>query len=264
MHGAGYADPPKGAEHRIDWPGMTPGTTGTTGPLYTSFCRFDLRTTDADAARAFYARILGHDRAVVWPLHEQARARGAQPHWLGQLGVADVEGVSAAFVERGAQRLGPTRPGPDGGQVAVLRDPGGAVVALGTPPATSPHASVGVVWHVLNTNDAARATENYRDLFGWTLTGRIEAGADGTFQQFAWQAGGESVGAIADIAARPHVHPHWLFFFEVDALDTALDATRAAGGVVALEPLALPGGQRIAVCDDPQGAAFGLRERSSR
>ena len=235
----------------------------TIATLCAAFCRFDLRTTDADAARAFYARVLGHDRAAVWPLHEQARARGAQPHWLGRLGVADVESAAAAFVERGAVRFGPTGPTADGGQAAVLRDPGGAVVALGTPPPSNAQAGVEVVWHVLNTNDAARATQNYRDLFGWTLTERIEAGAHGSFQQFAWHAGSESVGAIADIAARPGVHPHWLFVFEVDALEAALAAVRAAGGVVVLEPLVLPGGQRIAVCDDPQGAAFGLRERSS-
>src|SRR5882672_3356246 len=95
------------------------------------FCRFDLRTTDADAARVFYARILGHDRAVIWPLHEQALARGARPHWLGQIGVEDAERVAASFVERGATQLGPTRPTPDGGEAVVLRDPGGALVAVG-------------------------------------------------------------------------------------------------------------------------------------
>src|SRR5258706_9882284 len=112
----------------------------------TKFFRFDLRTTDADAARAFYAKILGHDRAVIWPLHEQALARGARPHWLGYLGVADVERATAELVERGAMRLGPTLPTGDGGQAVVLRDPGGAVVAVARPPANV-EAGVKVVWH---------------------------------------------------------------------------------------------------------------------
>jgi hypothetical protein len=230
-----------------------------TTPVMMTFCRFALRTTDADGARGFYAKILGHDRSAIWPLHEQALARGARPHWLGHLGVQDAERAVAAFVDRGAVRLGPA-PAEDGVQAVVLRDPGGAVLAVTTRPRVDAEAGTGVVLHVLNTNDAARATVNYADLFGWGLTARVDVGAHGTFQQFAWRAGGENVGAIGDVAARPGVHPHWLFFFEVDALDPAIAATRGAGGVV-IEVTTLPSSRRVCVCDDPQGAAFGLCER---
>jgi predicted enzyme related to lactoylglutathione lyase len=226
----------------------------------TRFCRFELRTTDAEASRAFYTNILGHARAVIWPLHEQALARGARPHWLGHLGVEDVDAKAAAFVERGAMRLGPTVPTSDGGHAAVLRDPGGAVLAVGTPPPASATPPVDVVWHVLNTNSVALAIANYRELFGWEFTDSLELGAHGHFQQFAWLAGGANAGAFADIASRPGVHSHWLFFFEVDALEPAIAAVRAGGGTV-LPPIALPSGERACVCDDPHGAAFGLRER---
>ena len=226
----------------------------------TEFCRFALRTTDAHAARGFYAKILGHDRAVIWPLHEQALARGARPHWLGHLAVDDVERTTAAFVERGATRLGPTIPTGDGGQAAVLRDPGGAVVAVATPPPANLETGVEVVWHVLNTNDVTRAAANYHDLFGWEVSDRPELIAGVSLRPFAWHAGGVSVGAFADIAGRAGVHPHWLFFFEVDALDPVIAATRAAGGLV-LDPVVAPTGERVCVCDDPQGAAFALRER---
>jgi predicted enzyme related to lactoylglutathione lyase len=227
----------------------------------TEFCRFDLRTTDADAARAFYTSVLGHDRAAIWPLHEQALARGARPHWLGHLGVEDFERAAAAFVERGAMPLGPTRPTADGGQAAVLRDPGGALVSVGTPPPANVKTGIEAVWHVLNTSDVARAAANYHDLFGWEVSDRLERIADVAFHQFAWHPGGVNVGAFADIAARPGVHAHWLFFFEVDALDQAIAAARAGGGLV-LDPVVAPSGQRVCVCDDPQGAAFGLRERA--
>jgi predicted enzyme related to lactoylglutathione lyase len=225
----------------------------------TKFFRFELRTTNAGGARDFYAKIFGHDRAVIWPLHEQALARGARPHWLGNLGVEDVDRAAAAFVERGATLLGPPRPAGGGGRAAVLRDPGGAVLSLATQPQAHTEAGASVVWHVLHTNDAPRATTNYADLFGWKLTDRVDLGARGVFQQFAWQPGGESVGAIGDVATRPAVHPHWLFFFEVDALDPAVAAIRAGGGVV-IELTTLPTGQRVCVCDDPQGAAFALCE----
>jgi hypothetical protein len=227
--------------------------------LMTKFSRFDLRTTDADGARAFYARLFGHERAVVWPLHEQALARGARPHWLGHLGVADPEQVAAEFVARGAMRLGPARPTEEGGAAMVLRDPGGALLALSTPPRL-PRAQLDVAWHVLNTRDAELASTNYCELFAWEATESAELSALGAYRQFAWCKGGPSVGAIADITGRPAVHPHWLFVFEVAAIDSAVETTRAAGGVV-LDPVVLPGGERLFVCDDPQGAAFALCER---
>ena len=224
------------------------------------FCRFDLRTTNAvDATRAFYERILGHDRATIWPLHEQAVARGAKPHWLGRIGVDDVERTIAAFVERGAQQLGSTRTMSDEGQSATLRDPGGALVAIGTPPSLD--IEIGVVWHVLNTHDAAQATKNYVELFGWQLGEPIAAGEQGVFRSFSWQAGGANAGAIGDIAGRAGVHPQWLFFFEVASLDDTIAFVRASSGL-AFDPITLPTGERISVCEDPQGAAFALRERS--
>ena len=225
----------------------------------TKFSRFDLRTTNVDAARAFYSKVLGHGRASIWPLHEQALARGARPHWLGHLGVADLEEATAAFLRRGATRLGPMRPTPDGGQCEVLRDRGGAVVALASLPADGLEQGVTVVWHVLNTH-GPDAPADYRELFGWALHDRLELGALGSYLHFAWDEVGPVVGAITDIASRPDVHPHWLFFFEVALLERAMALTREAGGH-ALEPMVLAGGERLCVCDDPQGAAFGLRER---
>jgi len=224
------------------------------------FYRFALRTTDVEAARGFYNRLFGHGRSVIWPLHEQALARGARPHWLGTLGVDDVERTVAAFVERGGMRLGPVPATAEGGHGAVLRDPGGALVAVAQRPPAEAAPSVPVVWHVLNTNNLAQAAENYRALCGWDLTDRVVLDVPGTFHQFAWHKGGESVGVMADIADRPGVHPHWTFFFEVDALESATALTRDAGGLT-LAPLTLPSGERFCVCEDPQGAAFGLRER---
>jgi predicted enzyme related to lactoylglutathione lyase len=225
----------------------------------TKFCRFDLRTTDAGAARAFYGAVFGHDRSVIWPLHEQALARGARPHWLGHIAADDVERTAEALVERGAMRLGPTV-ARDGGQVAVLRDPGGAMVAVAALPPSNAATGLEAAWHVLHTNDAPRAAANYAAIFGWLLSEPIELGAQGVLQEFTWAAGGASAGGVADIAGRPRVHPHWLFFFEVDALDRAIAAVRAAGGVV-IDSVTRPSGERVCVSDDPQGAAFALQER---
>jgi predicted enzyme related to lactoylglutathione lyase len=204
--------------------------------------------------------VLGRDDLSIVPLHETALARGARPHWLGQIGVGDVDALASVFVGRGATRLGPTARGGDGGpfpgvEFAVVRDPGGAVVALATPATMAPVPEV--AWHVLHTADAARAGEAYQQLFGWHVGARVDGGAPGVFHELAWESGGAIVGAIGDLAGRPDVHPHWLYCFRVASLEPAIAAARAAGGLV-LEPFALPDGTRVAVCDDAQGAAFGL------
>lgn len=218
------------------------------------FSRLDLRTIGAAAARAFYAAVLGHDRSVIWELHEQALARGARPHWLGELGVADALATTAAFVARGAIQYSPPR-AREGGHVAVLRDPGGALLAVGSPAATAPAPEV--AWLVLRTADVARAIADYRELFGLEVVARVDLGAEGEFAVFTWGPGGSPVGAIGGL--RPGVHPQWLYFFAVPDLDAALAAVRAGGGV-ALAPTRPPNGARACVCEDPLGAAFGLWE----
>jgi predicted enzyme related to lactoylglutathione lyase len=228
-----------------------------------AFSRYELRTIEVDAAHEFYSGLLGHDQAIIWPLHEQARARGAVPHWLGSIEVDDLQRLERSaetLVGRGATMLGPTRPAGDGRYAAVLRDPGGAILGLTTGPVQQVAPTVDVSWHVLNTNDVSDAISNYKTLFGWSISEKPSIGPYGTFHEFRWETGnGRSAGVMADIAGRPGIHPHWLFFFNVASVDAAVALTRAAGGS-ASGPVVNPAGERIAICEDPQGAAFGVIE----
>jgi predicted enzyme related to lactoylglutathione lyase len=231
------------------------------------FFQYVLRTTDVAAARDFYPAVLGSEGAQVVQLHEQAVARGARPHWLGCIDVGDLDAMAAAFQARGATPLGPRWLSPDGMQAAVIRDPGGAIVALAKPGPVVALAAAGpsgpeVVWHQLSTNDVERAKLNYGELLGWAFEAPSNLGEHGVIHPFTWQAGQPAVGAMGDIAQRPQVHPHWLFHFRVPSLDPALAAARTRGATV-LGPFALPNADRVAICDDPQGAAFALLEKTS-
>jgi predicted enzyme related to lactoylglutathione lyase len=233
----------------------------------TPFFQLTLRTTDVDAARAFYATFLDGPPLHIVQLHEQALARGARPHWLGYLQVDHVDRAAALFAERGATPLGPKWVNPEGLEAAVMRDPGGAIVALARPPSAANEQgrpSGGdfgpqVAWCSLNTADVERARANYGELFGWEFAQPIDAGNLGVFYPFAHAKGAPVVGSMSDISARPAVHPHWLFHFRVAAFARAVEAVRQAGGLV-LGPFSLPDGAQIAVCDDPQGAAFAIRQ----
>jgi len=229
------------------------------------FFQYQLRTTDVDAARVFYRAVLGEVPIRALPLHEQALARGARPHWLGYLGAQALDPLVEAFTARGASTLGLKGKDAAGVEVAVMRDPGGAVLALAQAPleADARHDAVApqVAWHVLNTRDLARAMENYAECFGWAFEAPVEITGHGRFYPFSWRRGEPLVGAMADVAGRPRVHPHWLFHMRVRDLDEALDAVRAGRGSV-VETTTLPAGtswgSAVAVCEDPVGAAFAL------
>ena len=209
------------------------------------FVRWTLRTTDLEAARAFYAGLLEEGAPEIVELPEMARARGAKPHWLGHLAAAVLAKAVEDFVARGAVRLG-------GGE--LLREPNGAILAVTTP---QQPARRDVVWQQLLVGDPARAARDYGELFGMKPGARMELAEHGSFDQFGWGSGDEPAGSIGDLTGKPHIHPQWLFFFRAADLDAAMRYVREKGGSV-LGPTDLPDGRRVAVCDDPQGAAFGL------
>jgi uncharacterized protein len=232
------------------------------------FCRYVLRTTDLVAARAFYAEALGlvlpdgmseGSRLEAWPLHERALARGAPPHWLGQLAVDDVVATVNHLVGLGNEALGPTVQARDGTPFATLRDPFGDVIGVRACKDSANDAPV--VWHQLHTRDVEGAWALYHELFGWTHKQTLDVPDPvGGYRVFAWTEGGVPVGSMGNTARWPGVHTHWLFYLPVDDIDEAAARVRALGGT-AMEPFTLPGGMRLVACEDPQGAAFGLARK---
>jgi uncharacterized protein len=219
------------------------------------FSRYVLRTTDVASARSFYGAVLGHNADDVVALHPEAIARGARPHWLGSISVGSPQGV-AEFRSRWAARGAQVLAAPEHNSLAVLRDSGGAIVAVTR---VSEPSAAPVAFHLLNSLDADQSRAEYATLFGWSFEDEMDLGSLGRHRPFAYSAGQPSVGALSAVQGRPSVHPHWLFFFEVASLEAAIAATRALGGI-ALEPIEVDG-RRMVACDDAQGAAFGLLER---
>ncbi len=237
-----------------------------------AFCWYELRTTDPSAARAFYAEVAGWQiepsgqsgifHAGKQPvgglseLPERARARGAPAHWLGHIGVLDVGASVDRMVAQGAQVLGPQQAG-DGGRVAILRDPQGAVLALSSRGDESSRG--GVAWHELHTTDHEKAWSTYSEIFGWRATEALDLGPGiGQYQMFSWAEADRSVGAMASTASAPHIHTHWLFYLTVVDLDVSIAKVRSLGGTVVNGPVRFRGGDRAAGCEDGQGAAFAL------
>ncbi|MDC0707659.1 VOC family protein [Stigmatella sp. ncwal1] len=239
------------------------------------FVSYDLRTTDVDAAQAFYTGLLGWrvqregesrvfhagEQRVgeLLALPERARAQGAPAHWLGHMGVQDMDAAVNRVLALGGQRLGPPLEPTQGQRTAVLKDPQGAVFAVST---GRGRASIeAVAWHELNTTDREHAWTTYSELFGWRATGALNLGPEvGTYQMFTWDGAGRDVGGMVNTARFPSIHTHWLFYLTVEDLDAAIAKVRSSGGQALNGPMEVPGGDRIVQCEDPQGAAFALRQ----
>ena len=113
------------------------------------------------------------------------------------------------------------------------------------------------VWYDLTTNDVNGAIEFYKDVIGWGT----QAWEGGEKPYVMWRAGEAPLGgvmALPDEAKKTGTPPHWLYYVKVDDLDAALARAKKGGGRVMHGPMEVPGGDRVAQCMDPQGAAFAL------
>ncbi len=242
-----------------------PALEGMTSP----FVAVRLRTTDTDAAGHFYGRVLGPGaRALIDAIPADSAARGARPIWLGVVGTTDPGATAAQLQALGAMRLGPPVSGANNQAVSLWRDAGGAVFGLAGSATSSPDAAAATptdgsatprpVWQHLNCPVPSAASAMYRGAFGWRIAPSLERSNGLSVWPVCARDGAAPFASLVDVSGLPDVHPHWLFHFEVPALDAALATVRAEGGTVG--PVsALPNGRWLAICDDPQGAAFGLQ-----
>jgi predicted enzyme related to lactoylglutathione lyase len=245
------------------------------------FVWYDLMTTDPKSATSFYTQLIGWGTApweggpepyTMWTnrenpiggvmdLPEDAKAAGAPPHWIAYVGVADTEATAAQAKELGGQVLHGPQKIPTVGSFAILADPQGAVFAVFTPEGESP-APEGppqpgeFSWHELATTNHEAAFDFYAKLFGWEKTETSDMGEMGVYQMYG--VGGTPLGGMFNKTAEMPGPPSWLFYTSVDDVHTAADKVKELGGQVLIGPMEVPGGDWIAQCMDPQGAAFAI------
>lgn len=249
------------------------------------FVWYELMTTDVPAAREFYRKVAGWTAKpfseegpeyLIWhsgeigvggllELPDDLRARGIPSNWLGHIGVGDLKAIVGEATGRGAQlRAGPDS-APGVGSWAVMSDPQGATFSVFQPeradqegPATP--ALGGFSWHELATTDPAAAFAFYSALFGWGRAAEHDMGAMGVYLIFGLD--GQQHGGIYRKPAEMPAPPHWLHYIHVDSADSAAERITAGGGTILHGPAEVPGGDRITMALDPQGAAFAVHSRA--
>jgi predicted enzyme related to lactoylglutathione lyase len=237
-----------------------------------TFSWADLGTTDADAAKGFYAglfgwetegtpipddgvytiaRLGGRSAAAMYPAQP-----GQPPAWMSYVTVEDVDEVTRRAVELGATAVQEPFDVMQAGRMSLLQDPTGAIFALWQPrdsigaEVVNGHGALSL--NQLNTSDPERAQQFYSDLFGWRFQ-RVE----GDTPYWGVYLGDRLNAGMMPLPGESSAPSHWLVYFGIDDIDGAAEQIEGSGGTVTVPKMEIPGGH-ILVAQDPQGAHFAL------
>jgi uncharacterized protein len=223
-------------------------------------------TTPPGSARGYFMCTLrGRDVAAIGsrPADETTPP---VPAWGTYVWVASADTASAQIAEAGGSVVVEPFDSLDGGRIAIVADPGGAVFGVWQP---GEHKGAGVVnepgaWAMsaLNARDTDAATAFYGAVFGW----ETETFGDGG--PVLWRLPGFVGGEPQQPVARDVVgvmlplrgadaQPHWSVNFWVHDADAIAARAAELGGTVVVPPFDSVV-SRDAVLADPQGAVFSV------
>ncbi len=117
-------------------------------------------------------------------------------------------------------------------------------------------------WNELITTNTKASTEFYGKLFGWQATPFTPKGAPAggpPYMIFKTDANDMGAGGMMQAPA-PGVPTHWLAYVVVENAEASLAKAVSLGATVLVPVMAIGEVGRIAVIQDPQGAAIGLHE----
>ncbi len=249
------------------------------------FVWYELSTTNAELAKAFYAKVVG------WGTRDAVTPGPAYAFFTaGEIPVCGLTELSDEATNKGETRAGwamspltmsMRRPGgskvsavlfrvpptdvPGISRFSIIADPEMATLALvkGVQSAQTEgealRARGRIGWHELLAANCETAFAFYRELFGWRK-GIAEDGPLGTYQLFS--AAEETAGGIATRQAAVPMSL-WLYYFNVGDIDAAAARVKEGGGAVLNGPHEVPDGSWIIQCTDPQNAMFALAGRRS-
>ncbi len=240
-------------------------------------CWVDLMTSDTERSREFYCQLFG------WEAEEPAEEFGGyfnftkdgirlagcmagQPDahapavWSVYLNSDDAATTVEMAVSRGAGVQVQEMAVGDLGSMAVVSDPGGAVIGVWQP---GLHRGFGVFgesgtpsWFELHTRDYQAVVDFYRDVFHWD-THVVSDTPE--FRYTTLKHGEQWLAGIMDASGflPDGVPAHWSVYFGVKDTDAALARTVELGGSVLMPAEDTPYG-RLAAAADPTGAQFKL------
>ncbi|MFF2052721.1 VOC family protein [Leifsonia sp. NPDC058194] len=241
-------------------------------------CWVDLASSDVPRARDFYSALFG------WTFDEAgaeyggyltmrkdgrtvagigpAMPGGQQDAWLTHLLVEYAEDAEREAVEAGAQTIAAAMDVGTEGRLAVIADPGGAVVGLWEPREHRGFELVnevgGIAWHELYARAYPAQIDFYTRVFGWQ-TQVLGDTADFRYATFGDPESPSGGVYDADGMLPPGVPSHWVVYFGVADAEAASQRVVELGGSVVRDPWDSEFG-RFAQATDPLGGLFFLHQ----
>jgi uncharacterized protein len=235
-------------------------------------CWVDYGATDIDAAKAFYAELLGWTYSGGAPeyggyLTCEARGRSAAgmvpqenaaapPAWTTYFATDDADASADRITGAGGTVVAPPMDVGPLGRMAIALDPQGNSFGVWQ---SAEHTGVTIynepgalVWNEAALDDLEAARSFYGAVFGFRFE---EVVCMGGYTTFATDGG--SLGGLAP--HQPGSPKGWTTCFSVSSADGAVVAVEQGGGKVTMAPQDTPYG-RFAVVEDPWGAPFELMQ----
>jgi predicted enzyme related to lactoylglutathione lyase len=231
-------------------------------------------TTDVDGARKFYSEVFGWTSSdpdpdfggyFMFSSDGDSVAGGMSPTspeipdcWTVYLATPDAAAAAARVTEHGGHVIAPPMAVGDMGTMAVVSDPGGAVIGMwqpGTFPGFVRYAEPGTPqWCEVHTRNYDEVVAFYPAVFGWTT--RTMSDTD-EFRYTVAVEGEENLAGLMDATnwLPEHVPAHWAVYFGVADADATIAKILELGGSVVMPAEDTPYG-RIAAVADPTGAQF--------
>lgn len=243
---------------------------------------YELMTADPDAAKTFYDAVVGwtieaqpsgdldyrmigasggDNAGGVMRLTDDMVKGGAKPSWFFYIGVDDVDASVEKVKAAGGGVIVPAWTIDGIGRIAMVRDPQGIpfYVMRGASEGDSTafdRMGLGKCnWNELTTDDQQGALDFYAEVFGWTYPDKMPMGEMGDYVFIT--VADTPIGAIMQ---RPKDAPpaNWRFYFRSPDIDAAAATVKQRGGTVLTGPMEVPGGDRIIVINDSEGATVGV------
>lgn len=237
----------------------------------------DLSTFDTHSAKTFYSQCFGWDyhdvadgyilcqaqerpAAGLYAMPEKFQRMGMPSFWMSYIHVDGIEELVQVAERHGAKIEVKPQPAPDGGVIALIRDPAGAGFTCyegADPGGRDDSSDFGrMVWNELHVSDLAKVKPFYASVFGWRIE---ETDVSGRYEIFASTNHSEPIAGIQITSNEIKGNKeYWGVYFSVNDLSQAATDIKENGGqVVAEQPL---GRQQAKLAYDSQGAAFYILE----
>jgi len=261
-----------------DAPTLPPLTTISGSPrLPGKFVWADLVTDDALAAQKFYTALFGwkfydyggyligrNDDRPMCGMFQRPRPAdpNAKPRWFGYISVGNVARAEQAVTKAGGKVLAAPKKMPERGEQAVFADAEGAMFGVVKSSAGDPEdflADPGDwIWIQLLSRDGQKAAEFYRQVGGYEIIANTPTNK---LSDYVLTSEGYARATIRTIRSDDKkVLPTWLPFVRVKNVGESVALTKQLGGKVWIEPKPDLFDGKVAVIEDPTGAAIGILE----